>query len=167
MIATPYKQVTHRGQKVTTLELNQIRYLVIRGLCAIEIAKRVNVSYPTIVRTIKENFPKLSPLLSRNGKSKRTLHHIKDGRAMYRRYKKDYCENCGTKEGRLEIHHKKPAQYRGNWTITKGDHSKENLITLCNSCHQKEHYRKLGRKMLVKKDPKTGRFLKTKGESNS
>lgn len=50
---------------------------------------------------------------------------------------KDYCELCGKKGGRLEIHHK------------NGDHSFvgnhfENLITVCPSCHKKEHY-KMGR----------------------
>lgn len=50
---------------------------------------------------------------------------------------KDHCELCGKKGGRLEIHHK------------NGDHSFvgnrfENLITVCQSCHKKEHY-KMGR----------------------
>lgn len=51
--------------------------------------------------------------------------------------KKDYCEICGAKNCRLEVHH-----------INK-DHSDcgenfSNLITVCASCHKKEHY-KIGR----------------------
>lgn len=54
----------------------------------------------------------------------------------YRRTEmKDHCEICGASGCRLEIHHK------------NGDHSfvgrhYENLITLCPSCHKKEHYKK-------------------------
>ena len=52
-------------------------------------------------------------------------------------YKKDYCEECGKRDCRLEVHHK------------NGDHSCcgdnfSNLQTLCVSCHKKAHY-KLGR----------------------
>ncbi len=53
------------------------------------------------------------------------------------KHMKDYCELCGVSGKRLEIHHK------------NGDHSMvgdnfSNLITLCSSCHKKEHY-KMGR----------------------
>ena len=52
-------------------------------------------------------------------------------------YKKDYCEVCGKRDCRLEVHHK------------DGDHSScgenySNLQTLCVSCHKKAHY-KMGR----------------------
>lgn len=52
-------------------------------------------------------------------------------------YKKDYCESetCTGISKRLEVHHKDQDNSNSN-------HS--NLITLCASCHKKEHYR-LGR----------------------
>ncbi|MGH9517131.1 MAG: HNH endonuclease [Terriglobales bacterium] len=41
------------------------------------------------------------------------------------------CQNCGTMTS-LEVHHQK---FRSH----SGDDSKENLITLCTSCHSKWH----------------------------
>lgn len=48
--------------------------------------------------------------------------------------KADHCEWCGARNQRLEIHHK------------DGNHGRcgeayENVVTLCCSCHKKEHYR--------------------------
>lgn len=46
----------------------------------------------------------------------------------------DHCEWCGATGGRLEIHHKDGCHgYCGT--------NYENLVTLCVSCHKKEHYR--------------------------
>lgn len=45
--------------------------------------------------------------------------------------KKDYCEICGSKNVRLEVHH------------IDGDHGNsdvKNLCTCCSSCHKKKHY---------------------------
>lgn len=65
--------------------------------------------------------------------------------------KKDYCEVCGKRDCRLEIHHK------------NGDHSDagenySNLQTLCVSCHKKAHYKMgrcaMGRKGLLTKTSK-------------
>ncbi len=50
-------------------------------------------------------------------------------------HKKDYCELCGKSESHLEVHHK-------DGTLLNNE--LENFITLCSSCHKKEHY-KLGR----------------------
>jgi intein/homing endonuclease len=59
--------------------------------------------------------------------------------------KKDYCEICGCKDKRLEVHH------------INGDHSDvgenySNVQTICVSCHKKAHYQmgrtKMGRKGL-------------------
>lgn len=49
--------------------------------------------------------------------------------------KKSYCEICNKTNCRLEIHHKDNRH---------GNNEVENLITVCSSCHKKEHY-KLGR----------------------
>jgi len=50
--------------------------------------------------------------------------------------KKNYCEICGCKDSRLEVHHIDGNHYTNN--------EPQNLITLCVSCHRKEHY-SLGR----------------------
>lgn len=51
-------------------------------------------------------------------------------RASCRMHKKDYCQECGSHEGRLEIHHidKSP------W-----NNSGDNLLTLCGKCHKRVH----------------------------
>ena len=41
------------------------------------------------------------------------------------------CQSCGAMSN-LEVHHK---QFRSH----SGDHSEENLITLCAACHSKAH----------------------------
>lgn len=51
--------------------------------------------------------------------------------------KKDFCEKCGAQSCRLETHH-----INNDHSDSGEDYS--NLITLCSSCHKKEHY-KLGR----------------------
>ena len=50
-----------------------------------------------------------------------------------RSYSKDYCEYCNVTDTRLEIHH-----------IDENTHNNDhgNLVTLCCSCHQKEHARR-------------------------
>jgi len=42
------------------------------------------------------------------------------------------CQNCGTKRRVLHIHHKVPLSKGGSNDL-------ENLITLCNDCHEVEH----------------------------
>ena len=56
-------------------------------------------------------------------------------------HKKDYCEICTKTHPRLEIHHK-------NGVTSENEHI--NLITLCPSCHKKEHY-KMGRTKIGEK----------------
>lgn len=55
--------------------------------------------------------------------------------------KKNFCEICNKSECRLEAHHKNG--------ITS-DNFEDNFITLCSSCHKKEHY-KLGRTKISEK----------------
>lgn len=58
-----------------------------------------------------------------------------------KKLKKDFCEKCGKKYQRLEIHH------------IDGDHANnefENLMTVCSSCHKKFHY-KIGRTKMGEK----------------
>ena len=56
-------------------------------------------------------------------------------------HKKNFCEYCHSSHNRLEVHHKD-----GN----HGNNELANLITLCPSCHKKEHY-KLGRTRIAEK----------------
>lgn len=59
--------------------------------------------------------------------------------------KKDYCEICREVDERLEIHHK---------DTNHGNNEPENLLTVCCSCHKKEHY-KLGRTKMGEKGLQT------------
>lgn len=52
--------------------------------------------------------------------------------AKARRYKKDYCERCGSKENLL-AHHKNKDQ---------SDNRPENIETLCKTCHNQHHLRR-------------------------
>lgn len=68
-------------------------------------------------------------------------------REYYRKHlMKDYCEKCGAKGKRLEIHHR-------NGVHAFCGENFENLITLCASCHKKAHYAmgrtKMGEKGLL------------------
>lgn len=55
-------------------------------------------------------------------------------REYYRKHlMKDYCEKCGVRGKRLEIHHR-------NGIHAFCGENFGNLITLCASCHKKEHY---------------------------
>lgn len=87
--------------------------------------------------------------------------------ALYRKLRllinegKICCENCKSKKN-VEIHHKDKLKYDEQWRNWKAENfnnDKDNISFLCNSCHQKLHYRVLGRKSLVKHDEKTGRFI--------
>lgn len=50
----------------------------------------------------------------------------KGGIQIYRKYKKECCENCKSKKN-LEVHHIDSNRY---------NNEEENLITLCKKCHQ-------------------------------
>lgn len=115
------------------------------GLTSFQIADILKVSAPTIRRYAR--IFGLGKQLEDNGIRRQHKSNYKDGRASYRKFKKAFCEDCGITNARLEIHHIKPVIYDSKWsTIIAGDHSESNLKTICNSCHQKTHYRKLGRK---------------------
>lgn len=96
--------------------------------------------------------------LKQNGRNNKKQY--KDGRSGCRKFKLEKCQRCESTE-HLEIHHIQPVVYSENYSrVIAGNHSPDNLITLCNSCHQKEHYRKLGRKHKVKHNVRNGRFVK-------
>ena len=124
-----------------------------------EIAKEIDVSYPTVFKYVKTKLGDAKyNQLKNNGKEKKASSNYIDGRAICRKYKKPMCQACGCKKN-LEIHHISPVSYNSKGVAIVGNHNKDNLMTLCNSCHQKVHYRKLGRKNKVTHDVRTGRFL--------
>ena len=63
------------------------------------------------------------------------------GIMLYRLFRKDTCEKCGSTEN-LCVHH-----IDGN----RKNNVEENMMTLCKKCHQKLH---------TKRDPRTGRYIK-------
>lgn len=120
-------------------------FIVDQKLSAQQIANRLSITYPTVRKRAKEKG--LLAILDKNGRARQSRSNYVDGRASYRKHKKDRCQQCNSRNVRLEIHHIKPVVYNSTWsTIIKGDHSPSNLVTLCNSCHQKTHYREHRRK---------------------
>ena len=62
----------------------------------------------------------------------------------------------------VQIHHKEKLKYDKkwrNWKAVNFKNYKKDVEFLCSSCHQKLHYKKLGRVSKVKHDKKTGRFI--------
>ncbi len=57
--------------------------------------------------------------------------------------KKDYCEECRAKGERahLVFHHKTTSEYRKMGLATYMNNNKENVVTLCRSCHAYAHGR--------------------------
>lgn len=49
------------------------------------------------------------------------------------------CQACGS-DKRLAVHHKDGSG--DNWKQKTSNNQLENLVTLCNSCHLKEHWKK-------------------------
>src|SRR3990167_1138521 len=62
---------------------------------------------------------------SRSNPKDRTTHHLRA-----QKFKKHSCEMCGTRKG-LDAHHK-------DGDIT--NNTRENIKTLCHSCHMKWHW---------------------------
>lgn len=56
-------------------------------------------------------------------------HSYKSGTGVFRRFKKEACERCGSTKN-LCAHHK---------DRNRKNNVEENIETLCKSCHQKEH----------------------------
>lgn len=149
----------HKRIKETDWDL--VKGMISQRESSVEIAKEVKLSYPTIIKyTRLELGEDLYDSLKNNGLLAKRMSNYKDGRGITRKYKKDKCQVCETTKN-LEMHHTVPAIYSENYQVfLSGNHNPENLMTLCNSCHQKLHYRELGKKSKVKHDPKNGRFIK-------
>ena len=145
--------------KIKNLDFGLIKELIKKGKSSVDIAKVLEVSYPTILKYTKIKFgEELYIKLKRNGIKKKGESNFKDGRGITRRFKHDKCQKCSSILN-LEIHHINPAIYNKNCQMKEGNHNPDNLITLCNSCHQKVHYRELGRKHKVKHNSINGRFI--------
>ena len=59
---------------------------------------------------------------------------LKEDTSKYQKHKKLYCEVCGIINDSLEVHHK---------NCSHNDNDPNNLITLCESCHQRIHHKNL------------------------
>jgi 5-methylcytosine-specific restriction endonuclease McrA len=147
------------AQQLEIVNLPLWKRLIEQGMSSVEMATQLNISWPTVHKYVKSKLSQADyEKLIENGRANKVTNRI-DGRATFSKYKKSSCEKCGA-TGRLEMHHIKPAVYKDDWRgYEAGNHNPENLMTLCNSCHQKIHYRELGRKVGPHKDPKTGRWL--------
>lgn len=69
-----------------------------------------------------------------NGRHDNEKIILKRDTSIYQKYKKNKCELCGSIDG-LEVHHKDFNHYNND---------PDNLITVCESCHQRVHSRNLG-----------------------
>lgn len=56
-------------------------------------------------------------------------------RKWWRKFRKKFCEKCGTRKRRLVVHHKDTNSRNG---------SPNNFQTLCDRCHRREHLRLKG-----------------------
>ncbi|MEK6879924.1 MAG: hypothetical protein AABY22_09970 [Nanoarchaeota archaeon] len=126
-----------------------------------EIANILKVSAPTI-KKYASNKNKLFNI----NKNCQYKSNYKNGQsALYMKLRKEIkfgshsCEYCNTQRN-VEIHHKEKLNHKDYWKATNFNNYKENILFLCNSCHQKLHYRTLDKIHKVNHDPQTGRFLR-------
>lgn len=146
--------ITIKQSKLKNLDIKQLEQLIEQGLSAVKIGQQLNLSSTTVIKYTGNLLgEKYANQLFLNGREAKKTQY-KDGRASYAKFKKDYCERCGARDKKLEVHHIIPAQYDEKWAIKEGDHSEGNLKTLCNRCHQVIHYRELGRKPAIQGDKK-------------
>jgi len=124
------------------IKSQEIKNLASSGYSARGIGRELNIPKTSVIRLVK--FLNIKEITDKNGRAIQHEKRFKDGRSIFKKFKKSFCEECGSTKN-LEAHHIKPAKYKNNKTIVSGDHSEENIMTLCNSCHQKKHYRELGR----------------------
>lgn len=119
--------------------------LVRTGDSSQEIAEKFGFTYPTILKKCRQIG--VGDLVCENGRRRQHTSMYIDGRGTYRKFKKDNCEECGVSESekRLVVHHIIPAKYDRNWQIQSGYHDESNLMTVCDSCHLKIHYRQHNR----------------------
>lgn len=79
----------------------------------------------------KRKHPETLIGIGRGNHPKNGTQSYKDGIGIYIKYIKDKCEVCGSKKN-LCVHHK---------DLNRHNNKESNLITLCRSCHTKEHLR--------------------------
>lgn len=147
----------------------KVKRMVDNDLDSFEIAKVLKVSNVTIYNILKSfKDEKYLKLLRINGRKKQALANFKNGQAaLYEKLRKEVrnnkikCEKCDS-DRNVEIHHKERIHYDKEWNGWKADnwkHNKENIIFLCNSCHQKLHWKEDSRISKLKHGL-GGRFIK-------
>lgn len=145
-------------EKIKNMDYAKIYKAIDQGLSANSVGEVVGLCGATVIKYLKDKNHDMYVKLRKNGLMNRKSRYI-DGRGITRRFKTDICFDCGAKDKKLEIHHIKPCQYTKNYSYAiKGDHSPDNLVTLCNSCHQKRHWKDGTRVHKVKHNSKNGRF---------
>jgi len=159
--------------KIKNTNWEEIFKLVEKGMSTGAISEKVSLSPPTIFKYIKIKRPDLVSKIYENGKNEQIMARYKDGQsAKYVKLrklikeKKIICQKCGSDRS-VEIHHKEKLNYDKFYRAWKTDNfnnNDDNVLFYCNSCHQKLHYRKLGRISKVQHCPKTGRFIKNQEE---
>lgn len=162
----------------------QIKKLINKGFAALDIANKLEVTDNGIRMFVNRKLGvRYANRLKKNGQEK--LHRpqteeanrkrtktfermygrpVTETRGYLYRIPANKCEKCGITKDKAQLirHHIKKAVYTKTWRKITGDNRESNIMILCNSCHQKLHYRKYGRKVGPKRDARTGRFLKGK-----
>lgn len=136
-----------------------------KGKSSVDIAKIFNINSATVLKITKKMDLEEYNKLKLNGEKKRNNSNYKDGQSsLYMKLRKDIregkisCEKCKTNKN-VEIHHKEKINHCQYWKATNFNNHKNNIMFLCNSCHQKHHYRNLDKVHKVNHCPKTGKFL--------
>ena len=147
------------------IDLKSLVELINKGLSISDIKKEMNVSSHSVYSNIKFFKPDILFKLKKNNLNK--LNSKGGQMAIYKKLRneikegKHRCEQCGSLK-HIEIHHKISIHYDSNYRYWKADNFNnniDNIIFLCNSCHQILHYNKYGRKPNEKRDLKTGRYI--------
>lgn len=153
--------------KTKNINWEEIKQLINQGKSNKDILNQTGIPYWTLRKYLPQFYIKK---LSRNNKIKQGLsNRTKDGQvALYEKLRKEInqgkhkCEICKSKRN-IEIHHKERLHYDKEWRYWKADNfnnEKKNIRFLCNSCHQKLHWKEDKRVMKVPQDSITGRFIK-------
>ena len=130
--------------KLPNVNLHILKNLIMAGFGKIAISRELNIS-PYLTYRFAAKIGLLDKLKD-NARASQYSSNYKGLNSTFRKYKKTACERCGSTKN-LHLHHIDPGEYdEYKSTFVKVDHSPENLLTVCASCHLKIHYRELGRK---------------------
>ncbi len=157
------------SKKLDKINWNEIFKKIEDGKSIGAISKNVDICGATIKKYVLIKRKDLINKIKENGRLAQVMYSYKNGQSkLYVELRKSIragqivCEKCGSNKN-VQIHHKEELHYDEKYRMWKADNfnnEKDNVLFLCSSCHQKLHYRELGRKHKVKHCKKTGRFLK-------